>query len=433
MPISRTGLSSLMGYAPGGAVDLIDEPFNDDEVSQLSNENLLSLLSSSDEPSMQEQFAEYQNILNGIYPERRPASGYDLASAIGKGLLAQQQEKMPSIGRGIGIGFSEFNKLQKEIEEKQREEKQKRDLTALGLVTKKKSEVAGRGQAFYRTKDGVYREYSFPDGVYYIGPKGKLPLSDFNTLYPDRELTSSTELESKLPTYEQFVKLKDKAINDELSLRQIERYSESVKTLTDLEKGGATGFGLLALEFSRGMKTLFGDYKKITPAEVAELLAKGQLQGLIGQFRTSVVGPGVMTEQDAARIINYFGGDIGMLTNPVAIASALKNIYQDKYQAYESSVESYNEVPRVSIFKNFKKLEKKDLDLSIFDVEDMGIPPNAKLIETMADGSLKYHDSMTSTTYILDPNGGIIEKQEQLPNIGGEAGSGIILDVDNPT
>jgi hypothetical protein len=422
-----------MGYAPGGAVDLIDEPFNDDEVSQLSNENLISLLSSGDEPSMQEQFAEYQNILKGIYPERRPAGGYDLASAIGKGLLAQQQEKMPSIGRGIGIGFSEFNKLQKEIEEKQREEKQKRDLTALGLVTKKKSEVAGRGQAFYRTKDGVYREYSFPDGVYYIGPKGKLPLSDFNTLYPDRELTSSTELESKLPTYEQFVKLKDKAINDELSLRQIERYSESVKTLTDLEKGGATGFGLLALEFSRGMKTLFGDYKKITPAEVAELLAKGQLQGLIGQFRTSVVGPGVMTEQDAARIINYFGGDIGMLTNPVAIASALKNIYQDKYQAYESSVESYNEVPRVSIFKNFKKLEKKDLDLSIFDVEDMGIPPNAKLIETMADGSLKYHDSVTSTTYILDPNGGIIEKQEQLPNIGGEAGSSIILDVDNPT
>jgi hypothetical protein len=154
---------------------------------------------------------------------------------------------------------------------------------------------------------------------------------------------------------------------------------------------------------------------------------------LIGQFRTSVVGPGVMTEQDAARIINYFGGDIGMLTNPVAIASALKNIYQDKYQAYESSVESYNEVPRVSIFKNFKKLDKKDLDLSIFDVEDMGIPPNAKLIETMADGSLKYHDSVTSTTYILDPNGGIIEKQEQLPNIGGEAGSSIILDVDNST
>ena len=433
MPMSRTGLSSLMGYAPGGAVDLIDEPFNDDEVSQLSNENLISLLSSSDEPSMQEQFAEYQNILKGIYPERRPASGYDLASAIGKGLLAQQQEKMPSIGRGIGIGFSEFNKLQKEIEEKQREEKQKRDLTALGLVTKKKSEVAGRGQAFYRTKDGVYREYSFPDGVYYIGPKGKLPLSDFNTLYPDRELTSSTELESKLPTYEQFVKLKDKAINDELSLRQIERYSESVKTLTDPKKGGATGFCLLALEFSRGMKTLFGDYKKITPAEVAELLAKGQLQGLIGQFRTSVVGPGVMTEQDAARIINYFGGDIGMLTNPVAIASALKNIYQDKYQAYESSVESYNEVPRVSIFKNFKKLDKKDLDLSIFDVEDMGIPPNAKLIETMADGSLKYHDSVTSTTYILDPNGGIIEKQEKLPDLGGDVANNILLDVDNPT
>jgi hypothetical protein len=66
MPMTRSGLSSLMGYQEGGGVDLIDEPFNDDEVSQLSNENLLSLLSSSDEPSMQEQFAEYQNILKVI-------------------------------------------------------------------------------------------------------------------------------------------------------------------------------------------------------------------------------------------------------------------------------------------------------------------------------------------------------------------------------
>ena len=41
MPMTRSGLSSLMGYQEGGGVDLIDEPFNDDEVSQLSNENLL--------------------------------------------------------------------------------------------------------------------------------------------------------------------------------------------------------------------------------------------------------------------------------------------------------------------------------------------------------------------------------------------------------
>jgi len=63
----------------------------------------------------------------------------------------------------------------------------------------------------------------------------------------------------------------------------------------------------------------------------------------------------------------------------------------------------------------------------------MGIPPSAKLIETMADGSLKYHDSVTSTTYILDPNGGIIEKQEKLPDLGGDVANNILLDVDNPT
>ena len=430
--MNRSGLKSLMGYQAGGGVDIdsMDNQESEDITQDFSSDDILQVLnmmssSPTQKLTTEEEFNRYRDILSQVFPTQAEPSFYDLASSLGKGLLAQQTEKFPSIGRGVGLGFQDFKKLQDDILEKNRKAKQARDLAAFGLVSKREKEVAGRGQAFYRTNDGVYREYSFPDGIYYVGKQGKLPLQEFNNLYPERELTSSTELESKLPTYLQFVEIKDKALNEELSLEQIKRYSDSIKTLTDPEKGGATGFGLLALEFTRGMKTLFGNYKDINPAEVAELLAKGQLQGLIGQFRTSVVGPGVMTEQDAARIINYFGGDVGMLTNPIAVASALKNIYKDKYKSYKSAVENYNEVPRVSIYKNFEKMNLKDIDLSIFDAEDIGIPVTAQLIDTMPDGSYKYHDSSTSTTYILDPNGGIIKKQEEIENLGNQVGDNI--------
>ena len=113
------GISSLMGYQDGGDVENISgiEALNDPEVQKLI-QKMLQEQDKGDSTSM--QFKQYSDMLSQITPPRPRATGYDLASSLGKGLLAQQSEKFPSIGRGVGLGFQEFSKLQKEIDEENR-------------------------------------------------------------------------------------------------------------------------------------------------------------------------------------------------------------------------------------------------------------------------------------------------------------------------
>jgi len=118
MTMSRAGLSSLMGYAPGGGVDLADiddaneiiNSTNDtgvdtggdtaDIASQssgiagLTNEQLLEMISKSEsgDSDIQTQYAQYRKMLNDIMPPRPRASGYDLAGALAKGILLHSQK-----------------------------------------------------------------------------------------------------------------------------------------------------------------------------------------------------------------------------------------------------------------------------------------------------------------------------------------------------
>ena len=141
MPMTRSGLSSLMGYAPGGIVGLETDykrdtggldsivdanavananteiPTNQTDVSSTPTSsdalqsNISALLLQAVNPmsmDVSQRSKEYQNMLRGAVSEPRRPSFYDLASEIGRGLLAQQSEKLPSIGRGVGLGFQSF-------------------------------------------------------------------------------------------------------------------------------------------------------------------------------------------------------------------------------------------------------------------------------------------------------------------------------------
>jgi hypothetical protein len=59
-------------------------------------------------------------------------------------------------------------------------------------------------------------------------------------------------------------------------------------------------------------------------------ITKGQVQGLVGLFRTQIVGPGVVTEQDAQRIMSALGGDPSKLQNPVIVEQLLRDLYESK-------------------------------------------------------------------------------------------------------
>jgi Sec-independent protein translocase protein TatA len=167
-----------MGYREGGGV--IDETMQDNLVDetnkkQIENKDMSFLQNLLGQNDMNFQFKQYSDMLSKIASPRPAASGYDLASALGRGLLAQQSEKFPSVGRGLGLGFQEFSKLQKEIDEENRKAKQARDMTAFGLVANRKAKQEPSGKVmemFVNDDQQFYKSILVGNEVKFIGPKG---------------------------------------------------------------------------------------------------------------------------------------------------------------------------------------------------------------------------------------------------------------------
>ena len=76
-------------------------------------------------------------------------------------------------------------------------------------------------------------------------------------------------------------------------------------------------------------KTLFGS-EELTPKQLASMEGPAQLQALLGLFRVDIVGPGVMTEYDAQRVIQALGGNFDALQNPEVVRNILQDIRAGK-------------------------------------------------------------------------------------------------------
>ena len=91
--MSRTGLLSLMGYQEGG------------DPSSPTTGTPTGLGGFDFDASVK----KYEDRLLPYVSQQPPVSGYDVASMLGRGLLAQQAEKFPSLGRGLGMGFQDLS------------------------------------------------------------------------------------------------------------------------------------------------------------------------------------------------------------------------------------------------------------------------------------------------------------------------------------
>jgi len=111
---------------------------------------------------------------------------------------------------------------------------------------------------------------------------------------------------------------------DKMGLEKLQSYFTNVGSLD-------RGFKNLANVFVANIKNFLG--KKIDGKEFNTLDTAAKQQALLGALRTEVLGPGVLTEIDAQRLINTLGGDIlsGKL-NPDLVASRLQDIYKEKHQ-----------------------------------------------------------------------------------------------------
>lgn len=119
MPISRTGLSSLMGYQEGG------------DPSSPTTGTPTGLGGFDFDASVK----KYEDRLLPYVSQQPPVSGYDVASMLGRGLLAQQAEKFPSLGRGLGMGFQDLSAEIKKRQEEKRKEKQAVAMKAMEMAS----------------------------------------------------------------------------------------------------------------------------------------------------------------------------------------------------------------------------------------------------------------------------------------------------------
>tara|TARA_R110002124_G_C8955574_1_gene513666 strand:+ start:59 stop:1498 length:1440 start_codon:yes stop_codon:yes gene_type:complete len=118
----------MLNNAPAGSPDLASIP----DANAPTKQSGISMLQPFDFDTSVEK---YQDRLSPYAGQQRPVSGYEAASMIGKGLLAQQAEKFPSIGRGLGMGFQELSAEIKKRREEKRKEKQAVAMKAMEMAS----------------------------------------------------------------------------------------------------------------------------------------------------------------------------------------------------------------------------------------------------------------------------------------------------------
>jgi Sec-independent protein translocase protein TatA len=402
MPMTRSGLSSLMGYAPGGGVDLADiEDANEiinsessNEVSSdigdqsagiagLTQEELLKEFNKMQggEGDVTSQFLQYRKMLNEIMPPRPRLTGYDLAGALAKGIFASQSEKIPSLGKGVGLGFLEFNKLQKEIDEANRKDKQSRDLTAFGMVTKKKgSESAKQGGYWKDDKDEFFRELLIGTELVFKGEGKVMNEQEFFAQHPDARPYVASEASNYIMDLKEFMKQSKVVRENEQSLDALASY---IKTFDDAN----VGFSRIATDVENFFNTIFAT-EGISPAALAQGLQEGKFQALIGRFREEVVGPGIMTEFDAGRIIAALGSEPSALQNPYRMKAILKDVFEQKVGVYEDALKLYNLGAGSGNFEGYQKKDTKTWDMSMFD-SPLTVPEGATIVEEVTNAQDK--------------------------------------------
>jgi len=157
----------------------------------------------------------------------------------------------------------------------------------------------------------VYTTYNPNDGNYYYrGDDGMWRVAS-----GQRAVAPMTE--------QQFYKLKLERQDEINGLKALQKYFKTVKDVP-------TGIQRWSIDISAKFKTFLGQ-EGLSTDEFNLLDSKAKVQALLGMFRTTIVGPGVMTEYDAVRVLQALGGDpASALQNPEVMREILNDLYTRK-------------------------------------------------------------------------------------------------------
>jgi len=194
-------------------------------------------------------------------------------------------------------------------------------------------------RALVRDKRGNQYGLFSSGGMLYADVNGvRVPQQDLQSVIGDYDIRNVGDQMDGVMSFSNFKKLRNTINDDEVSLKKMINF---LKT----QDKTSVGYQRIVDGFMAKMKTFFSTKAKqykLTEEELAFQLANGQLQGLLGSSRKEVVGGGVLTEQDARRIIEYLGGDINALQNPYRVQEAISYIFGEKLTNYDINLEDYN-------------------------------------------------------------------------------------------
>lgn len=261
-------------------------------------------------------------------PLRRAQAQYD-PNAAATGVLSERARKAATDAQLAG---------QKEIKQlplTSEQMKQKKELLTTKATVKQPPSTRYQNAGPYVDSKGEF----VGEGVFDRQSGTTMLRQDDGQMVPmPSGLTPRTEggLQRNVMTGIQFHKLAGEVNAEERSMRALVRYAGRVK-----ETG--QGIDLLADQLYGQLKTVLGK-DNLSRDELNTLAQTGELQRLIGGFRKEVVGGGVMTEQDALRVIYALGGNVGLLRNKEVARQLLGEMFRDKARDYnERLVPSYNE------------------------------------------------------------------------------------------
>ena len=165
-----------------------------------------------------------------------------------------------------------------------------------------------------------------------------------------------------------------------------------MQNLYDALETQPKGFDKFVKDFTIKAKTFVGE--GLTNQEIMQRLASGMQQGLLGQIRVDVVGPGVMTEQDAQRLIDYLGGDLNNIsTDPAVVQAAIARTMQDKVDDYNRNKNSFNRQVSLDPKSGFKAFE--DMDEIAMDEKRLRILKGEEREAALGQDPKKINDLMS--------------------------------------
>ena len=173
-------------------------------------------------------------------------------------------------------------------------------------------------------------------------------------------------------TSQQFIKLGEQLTGDVNTANRLKDYMKSVGN-------SPQGFKLIAQDFANAVTTAFGNPLTAKALQIAT--QNGTLQQLIGNLRLETVGGGVMTEQDAVRVITALGGNINAFRNKQVVQQQIENILRSKEARIKQDMQFYNRdadaqdvAPMEYNFGNAKKSGSPNVPVSA-KAKEAGVTP----------------------------------------------------------